>query len=166
MVQSRAKFLESPRTTPLSHHSRSALSAIDNGEGLPIASRGVRVALIGALTLIVKMQSRLDLGHAHEAVKNGQGETKAVAENLAQHINSLKNDLNKTNTKAQQTMEVVQRNSEIAMDAKAAAKVATEIGKATMKMIRDMKFVSQQNQASIMPTYAPAGEGRAGDKHA
>ncbi|KAH7186427.1 hypothetical protein DER44DRAFT_631500, partial [Fusarium oxysporum] len=59
---------------------------------------------------------------------------------LAHHVNSLKNELNETNTKAQQTMEVVQRHSEIAMDAKTAAKEATEIGKATMKMIRDMKL--------------------------
>ncbi|EGU72833.1 hypothetical protein FOXB_16658, partial [Fusarium oxysporum f. sp. conglutinans Fo5176] len=131
-----------------------ALSAIDNGDGLPVASRGVRVALIGALTLIVKMQSTPDLGHVYEAVKIGQVETKAAAESLAHHVNSLKNELNETNTKAQQTMEVVQRNSEIAMDAKTAAKEATEIGKATMKMIRDMKLVSQQNHASITPTYA------------
>ncbi|KAF6527902.1 hypothetical protein HZS61_008204 [Fusarium oxysporum f. sp. conglutinans] len=74
------------------------------------------------------------------------------ATNLAQHINSLKNDLNETNTNAQQTMEEVQRSSEIATDAKAAAKEATEIGKATIKMIRDMKLVSQQNQANAMPT--------------
>ncbi|KAF5669921.1 hypothetical protein FDENT_11387 [Fusarium denticulatum] len=140
--------------TNLSKYLQKALSAIDNGDGLPVASRGVRVALIGALTLIVKMQSRPDLGHVYEAVKNGQLETKAAAENLAQHINSLKNDLNETSTKAQQTMEVVQHNSEIAMDAKAAVKEATEIGKATMKMIRDMKLISQQNQNSTMPTYA------------
>ncbi|KAJ0133883.1 Uncharacterized protein HZ326_23045 [Fusarium oxysporum f. sp. albedinis] len=30
----------------------------------------------------------------------------------------------------------------------------TEICKATMKMIKDMKLVSQQNQANAMPTYA------------
>ncbi|EWZ77878.1 hypothetical protein FOWG_17750 [Fusarium oxysporum f. sp. lycopersici MN25] len=140
--------------TNLSKYLQKALSAIDNGDGLPVASRGVRVALIGALTLIVKMQSTPDLGHVYEAVKIGQVETKAAAESLAHHVNSLKNELNETNTKAQQTMEVVQRNSEIAMDAKTAAKEATEIGKATMKMIRDMKLVSQQNQASITPTYA------------
>ncbi|RKK57282.1 hypothetical protein BFJ69_g17539, partial [Fusarium oxysporum] len=51
-------------------------------------------------------------------------------------------------------MEEVQRSSEIMTDAKAAAKEATEIGKATMKMIRDMKLVNQQNQANAMPTYA------------
>uniref|UniRef100_A0A0C4DJS5 Uncharacterized protein n=5 Tax=Fusarium oxysporum species complex TaxID=171631 RepID=A0A0C4DJS5_FUSOF len=126
--------------TNLSKYLQKALSAIDNGDGLPVASRGVRVALIGALTLIVKMQSTPDLGHVYEAVKIGQVETKAAAESLAHHVNSLKNELNETNTKAQQTMEVVQRNSEIAMDAKTAAKEATEIGKATMKMIRDMKL--------------------------
>src|SRR6478609_2395990 len=140
--------------TNLSKYLQKALSAIDNGDGLPVASRGVRVALIGALTLIVKMQSTPDLGHVYEAVKNGQAEIKTAAENLAQHINSLKNDLNETNTQAQQTMEEVQRSSEITTDAKAAAKEATEIGKATMKMIRDMKLVSQQNQANVMPTYA------------
>ncbi|KAI8395899.1 hypothetical protein FOFC_21429 [Fusarium oxysporum] len=140
--------------TNLSKYLQKALSAIDNGDGLPVASRGVRVALIGALTLIVKMQSTPDLGHVYEAVKNGQAEIKTAAENLAQHINSLKNDLNETNTQAQQTMEEVQRSSEITTDAKAAAKEATEIGKATMKMIRDMKLVSQQNQANAMPTYA------------
>jgi hypothetical protein len=140
--------------TNLSKYLQKALSAIDNGDGLPVASRGVRVALIGALTLIVKMQSTPDLGHVYEAVKIGQVETKAAAESLAHHVNSLKNELNETNTKAQQTMEVVQRHSEIAMDAKTAAKEATEIGKATMKMIRDMKLVSQQNHASITPTYA------------
>jgi hypothetical protein len=85
--------------TNLSKYLQKALSAIDNGDGLPVASRGVRVALIGALTLIVKMQSTPDLGHVHEAVKNGQAEIKTTAENLAQHINSLKNDLNETNTK-------------------------------------------------------------------
>ncbi|EXL90128.1 hypothetical protein FOIG_16598 [Fusarium odoratissimum NRRL 54006] len=140
--------------TNLSKYLQKALSAIDNGDGLPVASRGVQVALIGALTLIVKMQSTPDLGHVYEAVKNGQAEIKTAAENLAQHINSLKNDLNETNTQAQQTMEEVQRSSEITTDAKAAAKEATEIGKATMKMIRDMKLVSQQNQANAMPTYA------------
>ncbi|KAH7195065.1 hypothetical protein BKA60DRAFT_501037, partial [Fusarium oxysporum] len=134
--------------TNLSKYLQKALSAIDNGDGLPVASRGVRVALIGALTLIVKMQSTPDLGHVYEAVKNGQAEIKTTDENLAQHINSLKNDLNETNTKAQQTME------EITTDAKAAAKEATEIGKATIKMIRDMKLVSQRNQANAMPTYA------------
>ncbi|RKK57280.1 hypothetical protein BFJ69_g17537 [Fusarium oxysporum] len=41
--------------TNLSKYLQKALSAIDNGDGLPVASRGVRVALIGALTLIVKM---------------------------------------------------------------------------------------------------------------
>ncbi|KAK7592341.1 hypothetical protein V3481_006961 [Fusarium oxysporum f. sp. vasinfectum] len=86
----------------------------------------------------------------------GEAETKAAAENLARHINSLKNDLNNTSTKAQQTMEVVQRSSEIAMDAKTAATEATEISKATMKMIRDMKLVSQQTQANAAPTYANA----------
>ncbi|KAL9563944.1 hypothetical protein ACKAV7_011979 [Fusarium commune] len=123
--------------TNLSKYLQKALTAIDNGDGLPVASRGVRGALIGALTLIAKMQSTPDLGHVHEAVKK-----------------RLNNNLNKRNTKAQQTMEEVQRSSEIATDAKAAAKEATEIGKATMKMIRDMKLVSQQNQANAMPTYA------------
>ncbi|KAH7190450.1 hypothetical protein DER44DRAFT_735688 [Fusarium oxysporum] len=51
-------------------------------------------------------------------------------------------------------MEEVQRSSEITTDVKTAAKEATEIGKATMKMIRDMKLVDQQNQANAMPTYA------------
>lgn len=95
-----------------------------------------------------------DIGHVHEAMGTGQAETKAVAENLAQYTNSLKNDLTETNTKAQQTMEEVQRSSEIVIDANAAAKEATEIGKATMKMIRDMKLASQQNQTSAIPTYA------------
>lgn len=70
-------------------------------------------------------------------MRSGQAETKAAAENIAQYINSLKSNLNDTNTKVQQIIEEVQRNIEIAMDAKAAAKEATEIGKATMKMIRD-----------------------------
>ncbi|KAH7190380.1 hypothetical protein DER44DRAFT_753202 [Fusarium oxysporum] len=87
--------------TNLSKYLQKALSAIDNGDGLPVVSRGVRVALIGALTLIVKMQSTPDLGHVYEAVKIGQVETKAAAESLAHHVNSLKNELNETNTKAQ-----------------------------------------------------------------
>ncbi|KAJ0142744.1 Uncharacterized protein HZ326_14424 [Fusarium oxysporum f. sp. albedinis] len=41
------------------------------------------IALIGALTLIVKIQSRPDLGHVYKAVKNGQIEIKAAAKNLA-----------------------------------------------------------------------------------
>ncbi|SPJ83967.1 uncharacterized protein FTOL_10483 [Fusarium torulosum] len=51
-------------------------------------------------------------------------------------------------------MEEVQRSSEITMNAKTAAKEATEIGKAMIKMIRDMKLTSQQNQTSAIPTYA------------
>ncbi|KAJ4079884.1 hypothetical protein NW760_015246 [Fusarium oxysporum] len=62
--------------THLSKYLQKALSTIDNGDGLPIASRGVRVALIGALTLVIKMQSTPDLGHVHEAVRNCQAETK------------------------------------------------------------------------------------------
>ncbi|KAF5232693.1 hypothetical protein FANTH_12864 [Fusarium anthophilum] len=46
--------------TNLSKYLQKALSAIDNGDGLPVTSRGVRVALIGALTLVVKMQSHQD----------------------------------------------------------------------------------------------------------
>ncbi|EXL90016.1 hypothetical protein FOIG_16702 [Fusarium odoratissimum NRRL 54006] len=56
--------------TNLSKYLQKALSAIDNGDGLPVASRGVRVALIRALTLIVKMQSIPDLGHVYEAEVN------------------------------------------------------------------------------------------------
>ena len=50
-------------------------------------------------------------------------------------------------TSTKQTIEV-QRSSEIAIDAKAAAKEATQItkiGKATMKTIRGMKLASQQS---------------------
>ncbi|KAJ0131350.1 hypothetical protein HZ326_25548 [Fusarium oxysporum f. sp. albedinis] len=46
------------------------------------------------------------------------------------------------------------RNSETAINIKVDAKEATEISKATMKIIKDMKLVSQQNQANAMPTYA------------
>ncbi|KAG7414898.1 hypothetical protein Forpi1262_v016938 [Fusarium oxysporum f. sp. raphani] len=50
--------------TNLSKYLQKALSAIDSGNGQPIASHGVRVALIGALYLIVKIQSTPDLGHS------------------------------------------------------------------------------------------------------
>ncbi|EXK75820.1 hypothetical protein FOQG_19415 [Fusarium oxysporum f. sp. raphani 54005] len=52
--------------TNLSKYLQKALSAIDSGNGQPIASHGVRVALIGALYLIVKIQSTPDLGHISE----------------------------------------------------------------------------------------------------
>ncbi|KAG4278729.1 hypothetical protein FPRO04_13787 [Fusarium proliferatum] len=53
-------------------------------------------------------------------------------------------------------MEEVQRSSEIATEAKAATKEATEIGKATMKMIRSMKLVNQKIQANAVLAYVNA----------
>ncbi|KAJ0128343.1 Uncharacterized protein HZ326_28561 [Fusarium oxysporum f. sp. albedinis] len=68
--------------TNLSRYLQKALSSIDNGNGQPIASPGVRVALIGALSLITKRQSIPELGHIHAAVRSGQAETKTAAENI------------------------------------------------------------------------------------
>ncbi|KAM5350889.1 hypothetical protein ACJZ2D_017140 [Fusarium nematophilum] len=140
--------------TNLSKYLQRALSSIDNGNGQPLSPHGVKIALIGALSLIVKLQSTPDLGHVHQAVRSGQIETKTAAENIMNAINGLRTDFGNTNTVAQQTMAKAQQSTDTALEAKAAAKEATEIGKATMKMIRDMKLASQQILPNIAPTYA------------
>lgn len=69
-------------------------------------------------------------------------------------INGPKTDCDNTNTTAQQTMVKVEQIMDMALEANAAAKEATEIGKATMKMIRDMKSASQHGLPNTALTYA------------
>jgi hypothetical protein len=138
----------------LSKYLQRALSSIDSGNGQPFAPHGVKIALIGALSLIVKIPITPDLGHVDEAVRSGQTETKTAAENLMRAINGPKTDCDNTNTTAQQTMVKVEQIMDMALEANAAAKEATEIGKATMKMIRDMKSASQHGLPNTALTYA------------
>jgi hypothetical protein len=140
--------------TKLSRYLQTALSVIDNSNGQPIDPHGVKVAIIGTLSLIVKMQTTPYLGHIDDAVRNAQTETRTAAENTTHAINNIRDELKNTNKMIQQNITEVKENAAITKAASSAAKEAIEVSKATMKMVRDLKPVSQPNQINVANTYA------------
>ncbi|KAH0601131.1 hypothetical protein MHUMG1_00002 [Metarhizium humberi] len=130
-----------------------ALSSIESPNRLPIKPRNVRHAIIGALNLIVKVQSLPDLTHIHEAIRNTQHETKTAAQNTSKAIGDIRDELKTANRMTSQTITTIQDNANVALATGAAAKEAVEIGKATYKMVKDMKPSAAPSQSNIAQTY-------------
>ena len=140
--------------TKLSTYLQKALSSIDSTNVQPLEPRGVKHAIFGALSLIVKIQGTPDLAHIQQAILNTQQETKTAAETANKAISEIRDELKTANRMTQQTIASIQDNANISRATGATAKEAMEVGKATMKMVRDMKPTAMPIQGNIAHTYA------------
>lgn len=138
----------------LSTYLQKAMSSIESPTGPPIEPQKVKHAFFGALTLIIKVQGLPNLAHIHEAVRNAQHETKTAAQNTIKAISDIRDELQNANKISQQTITTIQDNANAALAAGATAKEAVEIGKATYKMVKDMKPGATPSQSNMAQTYA------------
>ena len=111
----------------------------------------------GALTLVLKTQHTPDLDTVRDALAIAQTEAKTNAEQTAQALDQIKGELKNTVDIMQQVAANMQQNASTVDEARAAAKEATEVGKATLEMAREIKNKAPQQQQTNAPTtYAAA----------
>lgn len=153
--------------TKLSTYVRTALASIDTANGTPIDPRKVRAALLGSLSLILKVQGTPDFGHIRDEIRSAQIETKTTTEDINKAITDIREELRHANKITRQTVASVQENVNIARAVSATAKEAMEVSKTTMKMVRDMKPTGAPSQSTLVQTYATiaARGGLAGSMH-
>ena len=110
----------------------------------------------GALTFVLKTQHTPDLSTICDALRIAQTEAKSTAENTAQALDEIKDELRNTAETVQRSATNIQQNINTGEEARAAAKEATEVGRATLEMTREIKNKSSQGQANGPTTYAAA----------
>ena len=109
-----------------------------------------------SLTYILKTQNIPDMTTIRDALNMAQTEAKTTANNLTQALSEIKNDLKNTTEIVQQSAANIQLNANTAEEARAAAKEATEVGKATMEITREIRNKKPQEQVNRPMTYAAA----------
>ncbi|OAQ61321.1 reverse transcriptase [Purpureocillium lilacinum] len=109
-------------------------------------------------TYLQKAMSSIEspTGTAHRAakVRNAQHETKTAAQNTIKAISDIRDELQNAKKISQQTITTIQDNANVALATGATAKEAVEIGKATYKMVKDMKPGATPSQSNMAQTYA------------
>jgi hypothetical protein len=147
--------------TNLSAFLREVLSLIErNGGQQSLPADIVGDIIRGALTFVLKTQHSPDLSSLSNALNVAQTEARTTAENTAQTLDQIKQELKSTVELAQQSATKIQQNSNIAEEARAAAKDATEVGKATLEIAREIRNKRPQEQASGPMSYAAAAAAR------
>jgi tellurite resistance protein len=141
--------------TNLSAFLREVLSLIErNGGQQPLPADLVGDIICGALTFVLKTQHSPDLSSLGDALNVARTEAKATAENTAQTLDQIKQELRSTAELVQQSAANIQRNGNTAEEARAAAKDATEVGRATLEMAREIRNKRPQEQANGLISYA------------
>ncbi|KAM0273513.1 hypothetical protein ACHAQH_008309 [Verticillium albo-atrum] len=138
----------------LSRYLQTALQSIDNANGQPIEPQSVRVAFMGALTLLAKLQNIPDLDNIRDAIANLHTETKTASEKAVRATTTLREELSNANRSIQQNATDIKDNTAAARAANTVAKEALEANKMTLKMVRDAKALGPMNPGSIAHTYA------------
>jgi hypothetical protein len=110
----------------------------------------------GLLTFVLKMQHTPDLTSISDALRIVQTEAKATAEHTAHALEGIKTELKNNTEGIQQATTNIQQNSNTGEEARAAAKEATEMGKATLEMAREIRNKRPQEQANGTLSYAAA----------
>ncbi|KAF1923274.1 uncharacterized protein M421DRAFT_104512 [Didymella exigua CBS 183.55] len=110
----------------------------------------------GSLTFVLKMQHTPNLSALSDALRVAQTKAKATAEHTAQALNVIKSELKNTVELVQQSAANIQQNGNTAEEARAAAKDATEVGKATLEVAREIRNKRPQEQANRPMSYAAA----------
>jgi methyl-accepting chemotaxis protein len=93
----------------------------------------------GSLTFVMKMQHTPDLSAISDALRIAQTEAKATAKHTGQALDVIKSELKNTVELVQQSAANIQQNGNTAEEARAAAKDATEVGKATLEVATEIR---------------------------
>ncbi|RYN55410.1 hypothetical protein AA0117_g13290 [Alternaria alternata] len=143
--------------TNLSAFLREVLSLIErNGGQQPLPADIVGDIIRGALTFVLKTQHSPDLGGLSDALNVARTEARATAESTARTLDQIKQELKSTVELVQQSATKIQQNGNMAEEARAAAKDATEVGKATLEIAREIRNKRPQEQANGPMSYAAA----------
>tara|TARA_R110002003_G_scaffold2091_1_gene24020 strand:- start:2825 stop:3304 length:480 start_codon:yes stop_codon:yes gene_type:complete len=92
-----------------------------------------------SLMFALKTQHSPDLSNLSIALNVARTEARAIAENTAQTLDQIKQELKSAVELVQQSAANIQRNGNTAEEARAAAKDATEVGKATLEVAREIR---------------------------
>ena len=112
----------------------------------------VKIIIHGALTLILKFQNTPDLSTICDALRILQTETKATSENTAEILNAVKTELHDTTENIRTLGTSVQQNTNTGDETRAAAKEAVEVGKANLKITRQIKSTEMQTGGAVSYT--------------
>jgi predicted RNase H-like HicB family nuclease len=110
----------------------------------------------GSLTFVMKMQHMPDLSAISDALRIAQTEAKATAKHTGQALDVIKSELKNTVELVQQSAANIQQNGNTAEEARAAAKDATEVGKATLEVATEIRNKRPQEQTNGPMSYAAA----------
>jgi hypothetical protein len=102
------------------------------------------------------MQHTPDLTSVNDALRIVQNEAKATAEHTAHALEEIKYELKNNTEGIQQAATNIQQNNNTAEEARAAAKEATEVGRTTLEMTREIKNKRPQEKANGPMSYAAA----------
>jgi hypothetical protein len=127
-----------------------------NGGQQPLPADIVGGIICGALTFVLKIQHSPDLRGLSNALNVARTEAGATAESTAQTLDQIKQELKSTIGLAQQTATKIQQNGNMAEEARAAVKDATEVGKATLEIAREIRNKRPQEQMNGPISYAAA----------
>jgi hypothetical protein len=145
--------------TNLSAFLRQVPSLIErNGVQQPLPADIVSDIIRGALMFVLKTQHSPDLSSFSNALNVAQSEARAAIENTAQTLEQIKQELKSTVELVQQSATNIQRDGNTAEEARATAKDTTEVGKATLEVVRKIrnKRAEPQEQANGPMSYAGA----------
>ncbi|OAL42831.1 hypothetical protein IQ07DRAFT_525488 [Pyrenochaeta sp. DS3sAY3a] len=110
----------------------------------------------GSLTFVLKVQHTPDLSALTDAFRIAQTEAKINAENTAQALGEIKNEILNTKEAVQRSATNVQQNGDKIEEVGVAAREAKEVGRNVMEMTRDIKNRKLQEQAIGQMSYAAA----------
>ncbi|KAF2624123.1 hypothetical protein BU25DRAFT_413697 [Macroventuria anomochaeta] len=107
-----------------------------NGGQQPLPADIVGNIICSALTFVLKTQHSPNLSSLSNVLNVVQTEARATAESTVQTLDQIKQELKSTVQLVQQSAANIQQNGNTAEEARAAAKDATEVGKATLEVAR------------------------------
>jgi methyl-accepting chemotaxis protein len=110
----------------------------------------------GSLTFVLKTQHTPDLNTLSDALNIAQTKAKATAEHTAQALDVIKSELKSTVELVQQLAVNIQQNGNTAEEARAAARDATEVSRATLEVAREIRNKRLQEQANGPMSYTAA----------
>ncbi|KAF2245047.1 hypothetical protein BU26DRAFT_490157 [Trematosphaeria pertusa] len=140
--------------TRLSTYLQDTLNCIEHTNSQPVPADLVKTIIHGTVTFILKVQHTPNLNAISDALRILQTEAKATADENAQTLSDIKNELKSSTEAVRQSIAATQQNTNTGEEARAAAKEASETSKAVLEMTREIKTRGLQNQANGPMTYA------------
>ncbi|KAH7060992.1 hypothetical protein BKA63DRAFT_457555 [Paraphoma chrysanthemicola] len=149
--------------TPLREHAANlstfaheVLHLMERNATQPVPADVVGDIIRGSLTFVLKVQHTPDLSALSDALRIAQTEAKINAENTAQALGEIKNEVMNTKEITQRSAVNAQQNEDKIKEVGVAVREATEVGRNIMEMTRDIKNRRIQEQAIGQVSYAAA----------